>query len=145
MKRTSVHSLIGKSVLVVLCGTILTVSAHSIYFRKALVPGELKPTAKQPAILKEDVQVEVVSILPNGFEREEIVRPAGRFMLLFDNQSRLQPLEFRVAKIHMLQVAQVRLRGKTESTKILNLSPGDYQVTEANHPNWFLKLTLTGQ
>ena len=71
------------------------------------------------------------------------MRPAGSFVLMFDNQSGLQPLDLRLERAGMPRVTELRLRRKSDSTTILNLSHGEYQVTEASHTGWSLKLTLT--
>lgn len=143
MKRWSRFVLTYEGALVIAIGAILTSSVYAIYHAKSLKSSKEPESALATAIAPvEELEVELINVLPNGFEPVEIVRPAGRFVLLFDNQSRIQPLEFRLERTGMPVVAAVDARSKTDS-KVLNLPAGEYHVTEASHPNWNLKLTLT--
>ena len=146
MKHWSHHFLTLRSVLLIAIGTILAVSVYATYRTKTVNPSRESNPAETIAIPpSEDLEVELITILPQGFEPGTIVRPAGRFVLMFDNQSRLQPLELHLERSGAPRVAEVKLHRKTGTTKVLNLPPGDYLVTEANHSDWTLRLTLTSR
>ncbi len=102
---------------------------------------EVRPAAQGKS--DQDIEAEVITILPTGFEPRELSRPTGRFLLMFDNESGLQSLELRLERTGMPRITELRLNRKTESTQLLNLPAGEYQVTEANHPEWTLNLTIT--
>jgi hypothetical protein len=139
MKHWSRHPLAIKGVLTLLVGLILAFSVYAVFrLKSASRTAETKVAAPS-----ENVEVELITILPNGFEPGELVRPADSFVLMFDNQSGLEPLDLRLERTGMPRVSELHLRRKTDSTKILNLPQGEYQVTEASHPEWNLKLTLT--
>lgn len=144
MNRWTRFILAYKSALVFVIGAILTSSVYAVYRAKSVQfshePEIAQATTISPA---EDLEVELINVLPNGFEPAAIERPAGRFVLLFDNQSRLHPLEFRLERGDVDVIPPVQLRGKTDSTKILNLPAGEYHVREAGHPDWKLTLTIS--
>ena len=143
MKHSSRHSLVVKSLLTLLIALILAYSVYAAFRLKTARRSAELETVSGPTTANENVEGELITILPNGFEPGELVRPAGSFVLMFDNQSGLQPLDLRLERAGMPRVTELRLRRKSDSTTILNLPQGEYQVTEANHPGWSLKLTLT--
>lgn len=143
MKHWSRRSLAVRSLLALLIGLILAFSVYAAIRLKAAKRSAKPEVAGGPTAANENVEAELITILPGGFEPRELVRPAGSFVLMFDNQSGLQPLDLRLERTGMPRVTELRLRRKTDSTTILNLPHGEYQVTEANHPEWSLKLTLT--
>ena len=143
MKHWSRQSLAARSLLALLIGLILAFSVYAAFRLKTAKRSAEPEVAGGPATESENVEAELITILPNGFEPGELVRPAGRFILMFDNQSGLQPLDFRLERTGMPRITELRLRRTTDSTAILNLPQGEYQVTEAKHPEWSLKLTLT--
>jgi hypothetical protein len=91
------------------------------------------------------LEAELVKIRPTGFEPAEITRPAGRFILAFQNSSGLEEL--------LLQIEAGRDRRrdvrmpweKIDWNDVLDLPAGSYTVTEANHPDWIFRLTLTAR
>ena len=141
MKHWSRHSHAVRSLSSLLIGLLLAFSVYAA-FRLKTAQRSAEPEGGLTTA-NENVEVELITILPNGFEPGELVRPAGSFVLMFDNQSGLQPLDLRLERAGMPRVTELRLRRKTDSTAILNLPQGEYQVREANHPDWNLKLTLT--
>lgn len=144
MKRWSNFFSHGRSVPVAVVLAILTAGVYAAFRVNAeRSSAESKPTVQGKS--DHDLEAEVITILPSGFEPRELSRPAGRFVLMFDNESGLQSLEFRLERAGMPRITELRLNRKTESTKLLNLPPGEYQVTEANHPEWTLNLTITNR
>jgi hypothetical protein len=97
-----------------------------------------------PAITtREDVEAELITIRPTGFEPEEIMRPAGRFLLAFDNESGLRDLVFRLEREGGERIVEMRPKRKSDVGGVMDLPPGLYLVTEANHPEWVFRLRLT--
>lgn len=144
MKHWSHYFLAPTTALLIAIGTILAASVYATYRTKSVSPfPESKPSDRITIPQTEDVEAELITVLPKGFEPGTIVRPAGKFVLMFDNQSRLQPLQLRLERAGVPRVADIKLLRKTGATKVLNLPPGDYQITEANHSDWTLRLTLT--
>lgn len=83
------------------------------------------------------VEARLVTLTPRGFEPEEMLADT-RFILIVDDLTGLGDLQVELLrqtggdKLH-----EVRLpRGRRNYTKELELPPGEYVLTEANHPNW---------
>lgn len=143
MKRWSYNFLANKLMFVIALGAILASSVYAVYRTKTVMSAaDAEATANRNIPPNEDLEVELINVLPNGFEPAEIIRPSGRFILLFDNQTRLQGLEFRVERAGVSVIPAVQGGRKTESTKILSLPAGEYHITEATHPEWKVTLTI---
>lgn len=133
-----------KSALALAVTSLLAAGVYAAFrTRSADVVTDSQAAQIQPTMPGDDLEAELITITADGFEPAEIIRPAGRFVLMFDNQSGLRPLELGVERTGMPRIAELRLSRKTGATKILNLPAGEYRVVEANHPAWSLKLTLT--
>lgn len=140
MKRSHL-SFLNKTALTVAIASILAAGVYAALRTRPDLVAEAKAAVTAPAT--NDLEAELITITADGFEPAEITRPAGRFVLTFDNQSGLRPFELRLERTDMPRLTELRLSRKTGATKILNLPAGEYQVTEAGHPAWSLKLTLT--
>ena len=132
-----------RSVLIAVVVVTITAgvfAAFRVYAERSSAKPE--PAAAQGKTA-ENLEAEVITILPTGFEPQELSRPAGRFLLLFDNESGMPNLDLRLERTGHPRITEVRLNRKTEATKVLNLPAGEYQVTEANHPEWTMNLIIT--
>lgn len=97
------------------------------------------------------LEAEVITIHPSGFEPAEIRRPAGPLILAVHNRSGLERLALRLDLITgtrplpvMNRVRDMEMRlERADWDGVVDLPPGNYTVTEANHPEWILRLTLT--
>jgi hypothetical protein len=79
-----------------------------------------------------------------GFEPAEINRPHGKFLLALDNRSGADELDLQLFTQHGSASRQVRLSGdKSRWREVLNLPPGTYLLTEAGHPQWQCRITIT--
>lgn len=97
---------------------------------------------------KEDVEVELITVRRFGFEPTEIKRPAGDVSFIINNRSNVQDLSLTFSRVQgnrpTDKVKDIGLRkGQIRSLERLNLPPGDYVLTEANHPDWKCSITLT--
>lgn len=91
-----------------------------------------------------DLEAELITILPTGFEPAEITRPAGRFILAIDNRSGLEEVNLRLSRANGQAVHELRIRReKPDLRKLVDLQPGVYRLSEANHPDWIGRLTIT--
>lgn len=90
------------------------------------------------------LEVELVTVTPTGFEPGEITRPPGRFLLAVDNQSGLNELDLYLERETegRLNVALDR-RGKLKWREILDLPPGRYILRAGNDESWRCNITLT--
>lgn len=90
------------------------------------------------------VEVEPLTLKPQGFEPSTIIRPHGRFILAIDNRSEMPDLTFRLVHSAGQQVASKKMRGRElRWRQLLDLPPGKYLLTESNHSQWQAKITIT--
>jgi hypothetical protein len=143
--------------------TILALSA--VAFQRLAVAAKWKagaiPVAASPAVttlpnealsrvpLKPqagEVEAELLTVRPYGFEPSQIIRPGGQFLLAIDNRSQLGELSLQLDRVGGARLKQVQLRkGRPDDTSLLDLPPGQYLLTEADHPEWACKITITPQ
>lgn len=94
----------------------------------------------------QQVQAEVITITPRGFEPLEITRPAGKFLLVVESQVDLPELTLRLDREQGERLHEVLLkRERPEWSQVLDLPAGTYLMTEANHPDWACRLTVTSE
>ena len=93
---------------------------------------------------QEAMEAELITVLPNGFEPAEIRRPAGKFLLAIDNRSGLPEINLSLVRVAGNSVQDLRIRReKPDLRKVVELGPGAYLLTEANHPGWIGRLIIT--
>ena len=111
----------------------------------AVVEKPAPVSLQQTSSAEERLEGELVVVGPNGFEPAEITRPAGSFLLIVDNRSGLEQVRVRVERVTGRErLHDVPLSRKEYSwNTLLRLPPGDYVLTEAGHPDWVCRLTLT--
>ena len=143
----------GKLCLIVFAVALLTASVVSgrEWFRSSediSTPAPVSQTVslnvpqadKHPA----GVEAEVITILLTGFKPSEITRPRGQFVILVDNQSGLDDLTLRLQRVGGQKLREVRQTKKEQFVRQLeDLPPGEYQLTEAEHPDWVCRITIT--
>lgn len=115
----------------------------------SLVPmanAQLQPVPPTQPMSASTLQLEIerITILHNGFDPEEITRPAGEVMLAIDNRSGLEEVRLRVDREGGQRLVDVSVnRKKLDWRKKIDLPPGRYRLTEANHPEWLCRITIT--
>jgi hypothetical protein len=93
---------------------------------------------------EDDIEVELITIKPYGFDQKEITRPKGPFFLAIDNRSMLPVISLSLVREAGNSQHQVRIpRAKADSISQLNLTPGRYLLKEANQPDWICRITVT--
>jgi hypothetical protein len=121
------------------------VSMPGVVGRENLTAPVLPPvaTAFQSASPAEPMQAEIITIRPYGFEPQKIERPPGRFILNVDNRSGLSAVALRLdhngaGRLRAVQVP----REKLDWIDSIDLLPGSYLLTEADHPDWVCHITI---
>lgn len=93
---------------------------------------------------EERVEAEVITIRPTGFEPGEIVRPKGRVLLVINNSAGLGEVVLQLERESGAKIQRVRAsRRKQNFRKVIEFTPGSYTLTEANHPGWVCRITIT--
>lgn len=93
---------------------------------------------------KPRVESEVITLTPTGFSPSEITRPRGRFLVVLDDRSGLDEVTFILGRANGDRVREAR-RTKAELIwrQLEDLPPGEYLLTEAGHPEWVCRITIT--
>jgi hypothetical protein len=75
---------------------------------------------------------------PSGFEPAEVSWPKDRFFVAIDNHTSVSDLEVggRVKEVNL------KMR-KQRAAGVFDLQPGTYLLTEASHPGWVCRITIT--
>jgi hypothetical protein len=86
----------------------------------------------------------MITLRPAGFEPAELTHRAGLILLAVDNRSWQKEVLLRLdreagGRLHEEQLAD----GKLNLRMPLDLSPGRYVLTEANHPGWSCRIVIT--
>jgi len=91
------------------------------------------------------LEVTVITIWPRGFHPVEITRPHAPFVLAIENRSGLQVV-WRLSNGAGDRLKEVSMpREKKFQQELMDLPPGNYMLTEANHPDWVCHITVTNQ
>jgi hypothetical protein len=89
------------------------------------------------------VEVEVLTLERKGFEPATIQRGPGRFLLAVTNRSEEDELSLELRPVAGNRLHDVRLRrGRIRSLSDLNLAPGEYVLSETNHPEWTCRISI---
>jgi hypothetical protein len=81
-----------------------------------------------------------------GFVPREISRPAGEYVLSVNNQSGVPEVELRLQRENGERVHEAKvLRRKPYWRQLVRLTPGTYLITEASHPGWVCRITVTAR
>jgi hypothetical protein len=93
---------------------------------------------------KRRIEPVFVTLKPTGFEPAELTRRRGAFLLMVDNRSNNPELLFHLDGEHGKREheQQTRRGGRLDWNKVVDLPPGRYLLTEANHPQWVCKITI---
>lgn len=99
-----------------------------------------------PSILSENqdrVETELITLQQTGFEPNEIRRPRGAFILGVDNRSGVEAIELRLVRTDGQPLnALLNARRKTSWRDVVDLAPGQYVLSEANHSDWTCTVTI---
>lgn len=107
-------------------------------------PISVVPTALQNKTPNDVIEAEIVTVRPTGFEPAAITRPRGEFLLVINNRSGLEEVKWRLDRETGGNLREVKIHdGKLRSGNFEDLPPGRYVLTEANHPDWICRITIT--
>jgi hypothetical protein len=139
-----------------LASVILVLSGVAMGARAMLtagVPGDAAAHARNPAAVPVEsksagtrVASHQLTLRPGGFDPAEVRWPKGKFFLAINNRSGVDHLTLRLDREAGGRVKEIKLRMRKErSAGVLDLNPGDYLLTEANHPGWVCRIKITPQ
>jgi hypothetical protein len=91
-----------------------------------------------------DFESELITITPHGFEPQEITRPQGRFLLMVDNRSGVAATTLALTSEAGQRTREMQVpREAPNWSEVVELRPGRYVLTEANHARWSCRITIT--
>lgn len=98
------------------------------------------------AAQRERVETELITIKATGFEPAALSRPAGKFLLDVDNRSEIEEVELRLDRQDGSREKSARVRSTAPEWRgALDLRPGVYILSEANHSSWICRITITSE
>ena len=107
-----------------------------------------EPPTEQRSDPSSSIEVLRVTIRPTGFEPSEINHTNKSFYFAIDNQSGLDNVQLKLEREvgnssryveHVFELPTGRLRGGA----MKSLPPGQYLLTEAQHPEWVCRITIS--
>lgn len=123
---------------------VIVIAVAAIVTARGWIGSVISPSvSNNPSSQPGNVEVEIVTVRPWGFEPKEINRRAGPFFLAVDNHSELSDID-----VSLNQESGPRLNGvgvtknKRKWRQKLTLPPGTYVLREANHPEWTCRITI---
>jgi len=139
-------------VVLVAAITVIALAKRSIFSStvvasasvSAVKSGAVTPvTAQRPRAIA-NIEAELVTVTPHGFEPQQLTRPPGPFLLMLDNRSGLGQVNLHLSREAGAQLREVPVpREQPDWSEVIALPPGRYVLTEADHPRWLCRLTIT--
>ncbi|HYP54559.1 MAG TPA: hypothetical protein VEQ42_13500 [Pyrinomonadaceae bacterium] len=89
-------------------------------------------------------EVVVLNLRPEGFEPAELTLAAGDYLLVVNNRTGLDEFALRLEREGQGTLREARPPRRARNWRqMLRLTPGTYLLTETNHPEWALRVTVT--
>jgi hypothetical protein len=93
---------------------------------------------------KEQIEAELVTITPTGFEPGDITRPQGRFLLAIDNRSGLDDVQMYLERETGVRVNSSLTRTRKLAWRdVMDLPPGTYILRATFDESWRCRITIT--
>ena len=115
---------------------VLAGGRHAAAAEQAFIAGAVSAQQEEPDEL-------TLTLRPEGFDPAEVMRPAGRFMLSVDNRSGVEKVTLILRRGNGSKVIEDKvLNGNGDWSELIDLQPGRYTLTEADHPGWKCDLLI---
>lgn len=114
------------------------------YGRRPSFPSTFKnePIATE-APAQSGMEAELLVLRPDGFQPREIKRRHGKFLLAIQNQSSEEGPSFILTREAGHSLKQMRVpKRQSKYRELIDLPPGTYVLTEANHPDWTCQIII---
>jgi len=130
-------------VLALIAGVVLSVLLISVSGHSTAWTSSTENSKPQQGKRDQPLEVEVVNIMPDGFEPQQIERPAGPFLLAVTNRSGVDSLNVQIETEQHSRFREKSLPLLTPYWReVIDPPPGKYVITEPNHPEWTLTLVI---
>jgi len=92
---------------------------------------------------RDNLEVELITLRPEGFEPTQLTRPKGPFVLLVDDRTGKDGSSLRLQRLKGEALRELNTnRKKSEWHDLINLPPGDYLLSDADNPERRCQITL---
>lgn len=89
------------------------------------------------------LETELITLQPFGFEPNEIRRPQGAFILGVDNRAGVEAIELQFMRADGQRLTALQTpKRKVSWREVVDLPPGQYVLSVANHPDWTCNVTI---
>ena len=102
-------------------------------------------TSLVPAFVQHEGATQEITLRlnPDGFAATELMRGAGPFQLSVDNRSGVEELTLILSTSNGTQVRELKVPpGGGDWSEVLDLVPGSYRLTEAEHNDWVCSINV---
>ena len=88
-------------------------------------------------------EIELITVLPAGFEPSEITRPKGAFVLFLDDRSGKENSSLLLQRLNGERLRAINLeRKKSNWSEVVNLSPGTYILQDGSNAERQCQITI---
>ena len=96
-----------------------------------------------PSTISQRAEAELLVLRADGFIPNEITRPPGPFLLALHNHSSVEEISLALRQERGASMREVRMaKRQSKLREIMDLPPGRYVLTEANHPQWSCTIVI---
>jgi hypothetical protein len=99
--------------------------------------------ARQDNSAPEQIKVIRFTIREEGFDPPEMTLSAGRYLLVVNNRSESKSISLRLDSGSQRIMEGRMASGKLKWRSDVQLFPGEYLLSEANHPRWRVRILVT--
>ena len=96
-----------------------------------------------PSGSEKTLSTRVLVLNIDGFEPAEVIWEKKEFLLVIDNHTAITDLTFQLNREHGARVKEIKMNMRKQRTAgVFDLSPGQYVLTEVNHPDWVCRISV---
>ena len=125
--------------------TLVPLSLVALFVVAAGLVANGRFAGKQEATQHETdkLEVELITLRPEGFEPSKIVRQRGPFVLLVDDRSGKENSSLQLQRLKGERLRDLNTnRKKAEWYDLVNLPPGEYRLTDAANTERRCQITI---
>ena len=141
--RTHIHSVSLLIVFAVIAAAaVLAQAALRNYLGHNSTPAS-QTEKSLPSGSERRLPTHLLALNIEGFEPAEVIWERKEFLLVIDNRTAITELTFQLNRVQGTHVKEIKLKArKQRSAGVFDLPPGQYVLTEVNHPDWVCNITI---
>jgi len=91
---------------------------------------------------QEDAKAFLLTVRPAGLEPAEATLPADGYLVVVQNRSGLRGVTLWLDEEKRGRLLEMTLKARLDWRRRVNLPPGNYTITAADHPEWVCHITV---